>query len=494
MATKAMPFLLFCVLSLCVITGNAGSPPLGDAAFAPSTASPVGFRGDGSGCFPGAVPPTVWNLTTKEGVVWAADMPGKASGSPVVVGNRVLTTADPDLVIAVDAATGKELWRHKADALDLVPAAERKELSVKATAALARIAAAKKAIAEFVPTKDIDMDSPQAPVNKGVLDEELKNAMKDVQALNAKAMVIPDESFAQFGGPACATPASDGQVVVAQFGGGALVCCDLEGNRRWMAMARGFGWSMVGESPVIVGDRVYAIKGQRGGPTAAAYNLKDGSVAWEKIVSNPDHGGSGSLVLVKTAAGARLVWSGGEILDPANGDIVKFESSSDMGSSVAPGGVGQFFAQCGDYHSKPKLVGLQVGADGQASTLFALPRPGKRHAGFASSLFYDGLLYTRTSGGKSVADLEIVDVKAGAISLHPQKFGGDELWFTPSPTLAGSLIFVMTGDGTTTILKPGIKPEVVAVQALEPMGNSPYFQGNRMYVRTVNRLICIGPR
>lgn len=495
MAMRTVSVMCFCVLPMCVAAAHAEASPLGDAAFTPSVASPVGFRGDGSGRFPGAKPPTAWNLASGEGVVWTAEMPGNACGSPIAVGERVITTADPDLVIAVNATTGKEVWRHKADAMELVPEAEKKELSAKAKTALARVSAARKALAEFVPAKDVDLDSPQAPVNKGTLEEELKAALKDAQSLNARAMVIPDEYYAQFGGLACATPASDGQVVVAQFGGGALVCCDMAGNRRWMAMARAFGWAMVGESPLIVGDRVYAIKGQRGGPTVAAYSLKDGSVAWEKIVSNPDHGGSGSLVLVKTAAGPRLVWTGGEMLDPTSGDIVKFGSSSDMGGSAAPGEIGQFFVQCGDYHAHPpKLVGLQVGADGQASTLFALPRPGKRHAGFASSLFHDGLLYTRTSGGKSVADLEIVDVKAGAVTLHSQKLGGDDLWFTPSPTLAGELVFVITGDGTATIMKPGIKPELVAALALEPTGASPYFHGSRMYVRAIKRLICIGPR
>ncbi len=40
----------------------------------------------------------------------------------------------------------------------------------------------------------------------------------------------------------------------------------------------------------------------------------------------------------------------------------------------------------------------------------------------------------------------------------------------------------------------GLKPEVVGTQAVEPTGASPCFQGNRMYVRTLGRLICIGPK
>jgi hypothetical protein len=39
----------------------AAEPLLGGRDFVPTPARPVGFRGDGTGCFPGATPPTQWD-------------------------------------------------------------------------------------------------------------------------------------------------------------------------------------------------------------------------------------------------------------------------------------------------------------------------------------------------------------------------------------------------------------------------------------------------
>jgi outer membrane protein assembly factor BamB len=85
---------------------------MGSPAFKPTAGQPVGWRGDGSGQFPAANPPTVWS--EKKNIVWKTDV-GAGFSSPVLVGDRVLITTEPDLLICLDAASGKELWRkaHK---------------------------------------------------------------------------------------------------------------------------------------------------------------------------------------------------------------------------------------------------------------------------------------------------------------------------------------------------------------------------------------------
>src|SRR4051812_26214209 len=82
------------------------------AAADDSLKSPVGWRGDGSGQYPSADPPTKWSA--KEKIVWKAEI-GMGTSSPVLVGQRLFITAEPNLLICLDAGTGKELWRkvHK---------------------------------------------------------------------------------------------------------------------------------------------------------------------------------------------------------------------------------------------------------------------------------------------------------------------------------------------------------------------------------------------
>lgn len=90
------------------------------AAADDSTKSPVGWRGDGSGQYPSADPPTKWSA--KENILWKAEV-GMGTSSPVLVGQRLFITAEPNLLICLDAGSGKELWR-KAHKIADFPAAK----------------------------------------------------------------------------------------------------------------------------------------------------------------------------------------------------------------------------------------------------------------------------------------------------------------------------------------------------------------------------------
>jgi outer membrane protein assembly factor BamB len=97
----------FRICSLVVlVAGGVVQAASSDAG--PSPQHPVGWRGDGTGHYPSAVPVTKWSAN--ENVLWKTEA-GAGHSSPVVVGERVVVTAEPDLVICLDAATGKELWR-----------------------------------------------------------------------------------------------------------------------------------------------------------------------------------------------------------------------------------------------------------------------------------------------------------------------------------------------------------------------------------------------
>ena len=94
------------------------SAPAG-AESQPAADRPVGWRGDGSGCYPAASPPNKWSA--EQNVLWKVEV-GLGCSSPILVGGRVLVTAEPDLLVCLDAASGKELWR-KAHKLSDLPSA-----------------------------------------------------------------------------------------------------------------------------------------------------------------------------------------------------------------------------------------------------------------------------------------------------------------------------------------------------------------------------------
>ena len=97
-------------LSLVLLVASRMVRGAGADAADPGTSpgSPVGWRGDGSGKFPSANPVTRWKAG--ENVSWVSEV-GAGHSSPIVVGQRLLITSEPDVLVCVDAETGRELWR-----------------------------------------------------------------------------------------------------------------------------------------------------------------------------------------------------------------------------------------------------------------------------------------------------------------------------------------------------------------------------------------------
>jgi outer membrane protein assembly factor BamB len=92
----------------------AKAVPLGHKDFYPSPQRPLGWRGDGSGAWPGAT----LTLSTTNGatnLVWRAPMPGPSFSQPLVIGEKVITQADPNWLVCVNVHDGKILWQTEID-------------------------------------------------------------------------------------------------------------------------------------------------------------------------------------------------------------------------------------------------------------------------------------------------------------------------------------------------------------------------------------------
>ena len=76
----------------------------------------IGYRGDGSGVFPNAKPPT-----SALAVKWEAPLPGWGHGSPVAVGDKVFVVVEPypgqyfPGLLCFEASSGKQLWQRSLD-------------------------------------------------------------------------------------------------------------------------------------------------------------------------------------------------------------------------------------------------------------------------------------------------------------------------------------------------------------------------------------------
>lgn len=264
---------------------HAADLPLGHPDFMPSDAHPVGFRGDGSGVFPGATPPTQWQDRyggeLGSNVLWKTHMPGWTVSSPIVVGTRVFTVAEPDLLLCVDSRTGAILWQQQVDHLVLWPADEAKGARAAWSNELANLyafwttgqelafvngawrenigvekqipalaiadAAARKArldarIAERAWTFDTAGCRQGYDLNWNMFASEKHKAVTNQEAL--ARLTARMELFTKYGfnfeqwrgwlGNTFRTPASDGRHVYVAMAYGQVACYDLDGKLKWM--------------------------------------------------------------------------------------------------------------------------------------------------------------------------------------------------------------------------------------------------------------------
>ncbi|HLY73994.1 MAG TPA: hypothetical protein VKU80_07730, partial [Planctomycetota bacterium] len=110
----------------------AGAAPLGSPKFQPTVDNPVGWRGDGTGRYPGATPPTKWERRKSgggyaaSGIAWMARMPNWGVSCPIVVGERLFVTAEPTDLICLEKASGRILWIRSNMEFEGLPPEERR--------------------------------------------------------------------------------------------------------------------------------------------------------------------------------------------------------------------------------------------------------------------------------------------------------------------------------------------------------------------------------
>lgn len=282
------PFItLIAVLCGAVTSLTAGDVPLGHADFKPTPERPVGWRGDGTGRYPGATPVTDWDITTGKNIIWKTRFTGFSFAGPTVVGDRVFTTAEPDLLVCVDAKTGKELWRrHNAIQLEKFDEKERERLYGVCDQVLEYANTWHRLPAEladgtpchdmgnvmriWVPVTDHRQKAlieqvPLLAAKRGIDLEKVRALFREVGSVDMKKR-NPDALLSSreysWTGNMPGTPASDGHKVVvkaqSENGWGHLVCYDLDGKRLWHVEVGMMGdWGCPYQSPIILGGRVF---------------------------------------------------------------------------------------------------------------------------------------------------------------------------------------------------------------------------------------------
>jgi outer membrane protein assembly factor BamB len=505
----------------------SGTAPLGSAKFLPTPDNPVGWRGDGTGRYPGATPPTSWERRkggsgyVTRNILWMARLPNWGVSCPIVVGERIFITAEPTDLISIEKATGRILWIRSNPEFEGLSAEERKAnpaFGEKLESLSASLAKANADVAEQMNGQlGSTMGSAPHPVAGAQQKKrDLEKQIQDQQNAIDKKMFTHNWAQAVFGYSG-ATPVSDGRSVFAFFTNGITACYDLNGRRKWIQRGGGDG-SEHGNfaSPVLCGGRLVVWANEMRG-----YEAETGKTAF--TVPAKSNNTYGSLFRVPTGGEWVAGFQSGYFVRVRDGQAVW--GAQQFGDAVATPIVeaGYIFAWMGypvsggDNHPF-KAFKVPAGAEGGklgaghafkmewASDELAIDKkknPFDR--GFvASPLFVDGLIYQLTEGGglfvNDAATGELVYRKV--LPMKPKTEYWNWAGASASPTLAGKHIYLMDNQGLTIVLQPGRQYKEIAQNVLEDVKDgktqeqnvsTPVFDGSRMFYRTPGYLYCIGP-
>ena len=452
----------------------------------------------------------------EKNIAWIAPMPGLSEATPVIVGDRIFTTAHPYNLVCVDKKTGKVLWIRQNSPYDAATEEDRKakpESFVK----LDELAATRDAYygAYLAGTRTTN----QTATAEAAIEDEMDKLMIAVNARYKK----PDEQ----GEPEwweIPTPASDGKNICVFLERGVSACYDLEGKRRWIRYERPlhqhhgfFG------SPVIADGKFFILDG-----TVTGLGLADGSV-------------KSSLDLTKTkswtlvfASLSRIVFGGTEYVLYPDVTLIRASDGKVTGPAANSGNATPVFLDGSRIFRPVGMKELKSAADGGVSIQdvrmnVKWPNDSPVVPGFyvgnsfePSPVVHEGLAYlAKCWGALVVLDLATSEVVYEQV-LPLDLFQIDQdrrSYLGASVTLAGDYIYLIGSSGVTIVIKPGRKYEEVGRNRIQYLGkegramgsymylqyytphcaeyqdctmtSTPIFDGNRMYFRGMESLYCV---
>jgi len=380
------------------------------------------WRGDGgNGVSLTAKPPVEFGADRN--LRWKAEIPGRGSSSPVIVGERVfVTTAVPvegergllDFrLLCLDRETGREVWSRSC---------------VKA---------------------------------------------------------VPHEGTHETNGFASASPCADGERVYAHFGSRGLHCFTPAGEPRWsrdfgdMTVRHGFG---EGSSPTLAGDLVLVPWDHEGPSRLFALDKRTGKTVWETPRDEPtcwatplvvtDAGGTTQVVMngenaargYDLASGKELWRCGGQTVRPC-GSAVAAGGKAWIGSGFRGAFLGAFdLAGRGDLAGGPHVLWTkQAGTPDVASPLLSSGR-----------LFY----YKEKTGL-----LTCVDAATGRAHYETVRIPGVSRTYA-SPVAAAGRVYLTDRSGRITVIDDAPELTIVAENDVgEGVDATPAPAGDSLFVR-----------
>jgi len=282
-----------------------------------------------------------------------------------------------------------------------------------------------------------------------------------------------------------------------------LTAVDLDGKIAWDKTAglhiNFHGYS---NSATVWGDLVFV--GNTGDrreegcyPRMVAFNATTGEIVWDKEIPTEDetHETYASPLAFKVAGKPQLVIIGPDktwSFDPATGDVIWECEGPQPFNGATPCFDEKNVYATGGY---PKRRFFKLAADGKGDitgterVLWDLKRPKPRMGYVPTPLYSDGLVYQTVDEGF----FRCHDAETGKILWEDDRTE-DERTYYSSPIMANGNIYVFDRQGGCRIYKHSKEMNIVAkdLRLEDGVFASPVFLDNKMYLRTLGALYCIG--
>lgn len=321
-----------------------------------------------------------------------------------------------------------------------------------------------------------------------------------------KGLVYDKEERTHRSNPyASASPATNGEVVVASFGSAGMVAWDLDGEEKWR---RDFGpidhvWGN-SSSPVIEGDRVFHYHGPGKGGFLVALDLETGEDVWkfeepewevgertDGFRGRDDEGVIGSFstpILVEAGGRRELVMSFPmemKAFDPASGEVLWTAEGLNPLVYTSPVASGEDVIVLGGYQGNS--ISVRAGGDGDVTGSRRHWHKVRHNGGIGSGVTRDGHYYYHNSGGI----VTCLDVVSGEEKWEARLPGAGKSW--GSFVLAGDRIYTLSQAGDTVVFRADPEKFEVLAQADvgEETNSSLVVSNGEIFIRTWESLWCI---
>jgi outer membrane protein assembly factor BamB len=453
-------------------------PPLVTAPAPPDTVWPQ-FRGP-AGRATSAIDtlPVSWSTTMN--VAWKADVPGRGWSSPIVWGDQVFVTTAVSPGAFKQPSPGIYGNDYAADLL--------------------KSGASESEMLEKVMARDVELPKESGELRFLVYSFDVATGRIRWEREAHKG--LPGGGRHRKNTFASETPATDGERVYVLFGNIGLFCYSMDGTLLWTHEIEpqprylDFGTAA---SPVVHDGRVYLLDDNEADSYIAALDAKTGRVIWKtprKLEGRLQSGWSSPYVwvtpqrteIVAIGTGVTISYdtNGKELWrlngatqanpTPTEGDGLLFIGTGSQGESGRP-----LFAV------KPGATGdisLKTGETSNDFVAWYQPRAG---AYTSSPLAFGGRVYVVNDNGV----LQVFEAKTGH-EIYKVRVGGVGNTFSASPWTCGGLVFFLSEEGDTFVVKPGDTYEEVAKNSLGELAlASPAVTRDGLFIRTQSRLYRI---